>query len=50
MPCGTHSQPTADFAKYCQPFVGTANEVLSVAMRISNEDSSLGNSTGKANS
>ena len=43
MPCDTHLQPTTDFEfeKHCQLFVGTDNETLSVAMRISNEDSSL---------
>jgi hypothetical protein len=43
MPCDTHSQPTTDFEfeKHCQPFLGTDSETLSVAMRISNEDSSL---------
>jgi predicted DNA binding CopG/RHH family protein len=43
MPCETHSQPATDFEfeKHCQPFVGADKKTLSVAMRISNEDSSL---------
>jgi len=43
MLCDTHLQPTTDseVEKHCQLFVGTDNETQSVAMRISNEDSSL---------
>jgi hypothetical protein len=43
-------QTDFQFERHWQLFVDTDNETLAVAMLTSNEDSSLGNSTGKANS
>ena len=42
MPCDTHQRPTLDFEfeKHCQ-LIGTDNEALSVATRISNDRSSV---------
>src|SRR5207237_2112618 len=49
-PCDTHQRPTCDFEseKHCQ-FLGTDNETLSVAMRISDDGTWFAAAICKAN-